>query len=271
MPLHHAEPRWLSRMEEIQSQVDTVRFPKVQDTTQDREWCMAVVDGEERRFRFHDYDKIYEVPGLYEKLFYEHLECTSPSRVVELLEDVMLDDDDDPADLRVLDVGAGNGMVGDELHARRAQRIVGVDIFEAARRATYRDRPGVYDDYLVTDLTDMPELQDEHLRRQRLNCLTSVAALGFGDIPPLAFLKALDAIDVPGWMAFNVKEDFLRDAEASGFCRLIRRLSKDEIIQVQAYRRYQHRRSMTGKPLHYVAMVAKKIRELPAHVIEAFE
>ena len=271
MPTQSVEPRWLSRMDEIPTPVDEIRMPTVHGLSQDREWCEAVVDGRARRFRFHDYGELYKIPGLYEKLFYEHLECCSPSRVASLLDDVMADFEGNPEELRVLDVGAGNGMVGDELAARGADRIVGIDIVPEARDAADRDRPDVYGDYLVTDLTDLPEAQEERLRRENFNCLTTVAALGFGDIPPKAFAKALDVIATPGWLAFNIKEDFLNERDSTGFCKLIRQICRQEIIQVQAYRRYQHRLSVTGEPLYYVAVVAQKLKDLPDDIEELWD
>ena len=65
-------------------------------------------------------------------------------------------DNETAAKLRVLDVGAGNGMVGEELDRMGARHIVGVDIIPEAKEAAERDRPGVYDDYFVVDLTDVP-------------------------------------------------------------------------------------------------------------------
>ncbi|MBI1371983.1 MAG: methyltransferase domain-containing protein [Phycisphaera sp.] len=270
MDTQNTTPRWRLRVAEIDSEFDELRLPSGADdgVSQDKEWCDLVVDGQTRRIRFHDYHDVFKVPGLYEHLFYHTLECCSPTRVTRLLADVLLDHRDCPDDLHVLDVGAGNGMVGDELDARGVQKIVGIDIIPEAREATLRDRPGLYHDYLVTDLTNLPERDEETLRKHQFNCLTTVAALGFGDIPPRAFVKALDLIETPGWIAFNIKEDFIHERDASGFCRLIRRLARDEVIQPQAYRRYPHRLSVAGEPLHYVGMVARKLRDVPDDMLE---
>ena len=265
-------PKWRQMLSEMDSPVEKVRLPKPTDGTrvsQDAEWCEVDLDGETRRIRFHDYDEIYKVPGLYEAIFYESLKCCSPTKVTALLEELLNDFRDDPKDLKVLDLGAGNGMVGEELRSRDAEVVVGVDIIPEAKEATQRDRPGVYDDYFVTDFTDLPEKHEEKIRGKALNCLTSVSALGFGDIPPQAFIKALDLIETPGWAAFTIKEDFLREDDSSGFARLIRHLCSEEILQMQAYRRFRHRISMTGEPLYYVAMIAKKLRTVPASLLAA--
>ena len=238
---------------------------------QDEEWCEARIGGLWQRVRFHDYRRIYRIPGLYENLFYDRLQCCSPQRVVHLLEDVLDDYPEEPEDLRVLDVGAGNGMVGEQLREIDVDSVVGVDIIDEARQATRRDRPEVYDDYHVADLTDLPEQQEHHLREAELNCLTTVAALGFGDVPARAFTRALDLIETPGWLAFNIKEEFIRDDDDTGFCRLIRRLNQDGIIRTEVYWRYCHRLTITGEPLYYAAMVARKLRDVTDEYLDIEE
>lgn len=244
--------------------VDAIVLPAVEDgqLTQDTEWCEVSMNGRRERVRFHDYGRIFDVPGLYERIFYDILGCNSPRRVVRLLDEVLEDfDGDDP--LRVIDVGAGNGVVGEELSVLEPQHIVGLDILEEAEQAARRDRPHVYDDYVVADLADLPAPTAAALHAADFNCLVSVATLGFNDIPPEAFAAAADFVDAPGWLAFNLKEDFLQEAETSGFGRFIHRLQQAGVIQIHAYRRYRHRLSISGEPLHYVAMVARKLRDIP--------
>ena len=243
----------------------SIRLPDDEnDRSQDKEWCEVRIDGRWKRIRFHDYDTIYSIPGLYETLFYRKLKCCSPKRVVGLLGDVLDDHPESAEDLEVLDVGAGNGIVGEELTDMGVQRVVGVDIIDEARDAAMRDRPDVYDEYLVTDLCDLPEEDQAKLDRRDFNCMTTVAALGFGDIPIDAFTTAFNLVDAPGWVAFNIKEDFLDEADDdTGFCRLIRAMTRDKIIRVESYRRYRHRLAADGSPLHYVAMVASKQDHIP--------
>ena len=230
---------------------------------QDQEWCEIVVEGEKRRIRFHDYNEIYSIPGLYEHLFYELLECDSPRAVVELLGEQMREFGREAADLRVFEVGAGNGMVGRELVELGVKTIVGVDIIEEAKMASERDRPGTYEDYLVLDLTNVPPDVKRDLQAQDFNCLVTVAALGFGDIPPNAFAEAYNLIDEGGLIAFNIKEDFIADGDGSGFSRLIKRGLADGALEMKSQRRYQHRLSVAGEPLYYVAIVAEKRADLP--------
>ena len=260
---------WRDRLEKIDSTIESIRLPNATDgVEQDEEWCEVVIEGQQRKIRFHDYSDVFAIPGLYEELFYDNLECCSPSYIANLLESVIREYGDIPEDFRVIDVGAGNGMVGDEMMEMGVESIVGVDIIPAAKAATLRDRPEVYADYHVTDLTKLPEKTEEQLLQVNANCLTTVAALGFGDIPPLAFAKALDLIATPGWLAFNLKEDFLREQDSSGFSQLVRKLNREQFIQTFSYRRYKHRISIAGDPLYYVAVIAKKVKDLDETVFD---
>ena len=67
-----------------------------------------------------------------------------------------------PETLTALDVGAGNGLVGEQLKRLGVKSIVGVDIIPEAARAAERDRPEVYSDYVVCDLTALDD--DERAR-----------------------------------------------------------------------------------------------------------
>ena len=125
--------------------------PAVASLSQDREWCVVEVAGRWKKIRFHDYEEIYAIPGLYETLFYDVLNCSSPTKIREMLQRCLQDARVAPGDLRVLDLGAGNGMVGEELVRLGVRRMVGVDIIQAAAAATRRDRQNVYDDYFVLD------------------------------------------------------------------------------------------------------------------------
>jgi len=214
-------------------------------------------DGSTRRIRFHDYAEIFSVPGLYEQLFYDLLECQSPEQVCGLLGRRLRAQGLDAGRLSVLDLGAGNGMVGECLVKLGFGELVGVDILEAAAAATQRDRPGLYDEYVVADLTEpLPPA----LAGRRFDCLTSVAALGFGDVPPDAFRAAYDLVEAKGWIAFCIKEDFMTDGEPSGFARLVRDLLSFGELKVLAQHRYRHRLAASGEPLHYLAIVARKER-----------
>ena len=233
-----------------------VRFPSdgAAELSQDQEWCEVLLDGEWTRVRFHDYGEIYSVPGLYEHLFYERLRCQSPAVVAELLAGVVQEAGQDPSRIDVLDLGAGNGMVGEALREHGFEDITGVDITPEAGEAAERDRPGVYADYHVCDLLDPPP----ELAGASFGAMTSVAALGFGDIPPEVFSAAFDHVQDGGWVAFTIKEDFLDGSDDSGFAALISGLLEDGAIEERGRRRYRHRLDVAGDPIHYVAIAGVK-------------
>jgi predicted TPR repeat methyltransferase len=235
-----------------------ITFPSNSALEQDEEWCLLHQDGDTRKVRFHDYHEIYEVPGLYEQLFYDHLKCSSPTTVAGLLERELGRAGVDPGSLGVLDVGAGNGMVGEQLAEIGVDTIVGVDLIPEAAAAADRDRPGVYDDYLTLDLTDLHPDTRRDLESRELNGLTCVAALGFGDIPPVALAAAYDVLTPDSWLAFSIKEDFLEETGGSGFARLIRELVERGMVDIRAQKRYRHRLAASGEPVHYIAVVARK-------------
>lgn len=228
---------------------------------QDEEWFEVQQDGEWRRLRIHDYDRVYDIPGLYEAVVYRTLKCVSPTVVVSALRDAVVQDGGSTEGLRVLDFGAGNGMVGVELRQIGVGTVIGSDIIPEAKAAAARERHYAYDDYVVADFTALTPEQEAQLRAERLNCLVIVAALGFGDIPAEAFLTALDLIESPGWVAFNIKEDFLETTDTTGFAGLLQRLAAEGVLQRESFKRYQHRISISGKPLYYGVMVARKLKE----------
>jgi len=210
-----------------------IRFPSANGAKfdQDEEWCEVRLADGWRRIRFHGYHEVYSVPGLYEQLFYDELKCDSPRTVCGLLKRQLEVSGYDGSSLRVLDVGAGNGMVGEELQGELGVgTLVGVDIIEEAEMAAKRDRPGVYDAYYTIDLTALPSDIRSDLCERELNTLVTVAALGFGDIPPQAFAEAFNLITDHGWVAFNIRDRFLEE-ETSPFSRLIRRMPEEGVLE----------------------------------------
>lgn len=243
--------------------------PPVGESPEQDEAYFFVKEGDGRtRIRFHDYAEIYRRPGLYEQLFYDRLKCQSPRKVAEVLHRTVLRNDAHPAELRVLDLGAGNGMAAEALATYGVSRMVGVDIIGEARDAAMRDRPGVYDHYYVADFCALSRAEREDLGAWSFDCFVSVAALGFGDIPPKAIAEALDLIEEGGWVAFNIKETFLDASDTSGFSAMVRGLIFSEYLDLHHLERYRHRLSIDGTPLNYFAIVGRKCGDrLPAELL----
>jgi predicted TPR repeat methyltransferase len=250
-----------------------VRFPhsELEHLDQDEAYFYVTEDGEEVRFRFHDYDEIYNRPGLYEQLFYDRLQCDSPRKVASILKSAVEQAGQNYTTLRVLDLGAGNGIMGEELRRLGVARLLGADIIVEAKIACLRDRPDLYDDYYVCNFTNPDQALMEELRTWRLNCLTTVAALGFGDIPPPAFVNAFNLIQPGGWVAFNIKQTFLDHRETAMLNKTIRDLVFTDYLEIHHLERYRHRLSIDGEPIFYYAIAGMKTADVPADLFLAAE
>jgi hypothetical protein len=225
---------------------------------QNEEFFHLMTDDGPERIRIHEYDRVYDVPGLYEEVVYNKLQCDSPQVITGLLKEAMQQCSDDEAPLRVLDFGAGNGIVGECLQdAFETEAIVGVDIIDEAKKAVHRDRPDIYDDYYVMDLSDVNEGDQHKLDRWDFNALVTVAALGFGDIPTQAFVNAFNLLDNRSWVVFNIKDRFFSDDDDTGYNETLQRMIGNS-LKVYTKHHYCHRLSMAGDPLHYYAIVGRK-------------
>jgi SAM-dependent methyltransferase len=246
-----------------------IQFPPddVNELGQDEVFFYLLEQSGKRKIRLHDYDAMYGIPGLYEQVVYDRLKCQSPSKVRDVLTSAISQGEERFTERRVLDFGAGNGMAGEVLNELGVARLVGVDIIPEAQEATERDRPGVYDAFYTADFCNLTDEQREELSTWSLDCLVTVAALGFGDIPPRAFMEAFNLIDANGWVAFNIKESFLETRDTTGFSRLIRELMFSHYLKLHHLERYRHRLSVDGKPIYYYAFGGKKLGDVPEELL----
>lgn len=242
-----------------------VKFSSIQANAleQNEVFFFLEENGKDHKFRFHDYDEIFTRAGLYEQIFYERLKCSSPQKVAECLKNALDANQQPISELRVLDLGAGNGIMGEVLRKEGVSRLIGVDILPEAKDAASRDRPGIYDAYYVENFCALSDDMRAELDDWGIDCLTSVAALGFDDIPVQAFWEAINFVTNDGWVAFNIKESFLDNADNSGFSRFVRELIFSEYLDIHQLERYRHRLSIDGTPLYYFSLVAQKMSDIP--------
>ncbi|MEU6641633.1 class I SAM-dependent methyltransferase [Saccharomonospora sp. NPDC046836] len=245
-----------------------IRLPdNAEQIDQDSEYCSVRLDGVWQEIRFHDYARIFTIPGLYEQLFHDILDCRSPDVVGKLLKEQVQRDQVAESSLRALDLGAGNGLVGEQLRAVGVGHLAGIDILPQARDAALRDRPEVYDAYHVLDMTALSEQESRTLAAAGFDTLSCVAALGYADIPPAAFRTAFNFVRDGGWITFTIKDRFLSADDTSGFAELIGRCQKEGLLEVRASERYRHRLNVRGEPLYYVAFVGTKHGDIPAELV----
>ncbi len=261
------ETRPTSSSKTLQEAIDSLQIAMPvpdKSMTQDQEW-VVVKDGDEwKQIRLHDYNDVFAIQGLYEKWVYEVFQCKSPDKIRDLLAEAFKDHNVDPSTITVLDLGAGNGCVAEALLPLKIRNFVGIDIAPSAEPAAHRDRPGLYNDFVIDDLTDPSPESVAKLDRHNFNCMTCVAALGFGDIPPQVFAEAYNRVEDGGWIAFTIKPDFLTDTDPSGFSKLMKRMMENDILDVSEREKYLHRVATHGEKLYYEAFIGRKKADIPA-------
>lgn len=229
---------------------------------QNEEFFTLVTENRSQRLRIHDYDEVYKIPGLYEEVVYDYLKCDSPRMVCSLLEQEINAARDPKNEMRVLDFGAGNGISGECLADKfDCGALIGLDIVPEAQEAARRDRPEIYNDYYVMDLSEPSKNDLKILEKWDFNVLLTIAALGYGDIPTQGFINAFNLVENNGWVAFNIKDRFMSDEDDTGYHDTLNAMMGDS-LEVLKIEHYCHRLSMSGDPLHYYAVVGRKKDEI---------
>lgn len=211
--------------------------------------------GDDEIVHLHDYTRIYSVPGLYEHVVQEQLQCRSPQVAAEGFLRAAARAGLQASSLTVLDIGAGTGLVGELLARAGVARIVGVDALPAARAACMRDRPGVYDGYLVGDLVaGNSELWTE-LREHDVGGLVSAGAFGGTHAPPAALVDALAILPPGAPVVFTIDERWMNTSDPEGFGVAVRRLADQGNLEVVERTRFKHRLTTTGEPVFYELLI----------------
>lgn len=206
----------------------------------------------------HDYDRLYAVPGLYEHVVQDRLECRSPQFAAEGLGEALARLDVDPAGIVLLDIGAGTGIVGELARGLGVSTIVGFDALDSARAACLRDRPGVYREYLVGDLAEPGSEVRMRLRDLRPTALVSAGAFGGTHVPAAALVNALAALPPMAPVVFTVDERWMPTDAPGGFGAAVEELLKGGRLRLLRRSTFLHRRTTTGAPIHYELIVAAK-------------
>jgi hypothetical protein len=203
----------------------------------------------------HDYTRIYAVPGLYEHVVQERLQCRSPQVVAEGFVRAVALARLKTSSITVLDVGAGTGLVGELLLRGGVKRMVGVDALPAARAACMRDRPGVYTRYLIGDLASGDSELGAALGEHGLGGLVSAGAFGGSHAPPAALTNALAVLAAGAPVALTIDERWMDASDPDGFGFEIRRLVEEGDLKVMERTRFRHRITTTGEPIFYELLI----------------
>jgi head-tail adaptor len=223
----------------------------------DERLTVRFADGRRAEMRLHEYDRVYAVPGLYEEVVQHRLACASPAELTSRLVEQVTAHGGDPVGLRVLDFGAGNGVSGEALRAGGVGGpIVATDAAQAAPAAAERDRPGLYAEYVVGDLADVDVAG--LVARHGLNCLAGAGALGLGHVSAVSFAAAWEAFPAGGWLALTVAEELVDEQAGDLGAYLAELRAGAHATEVLHLGRFRHRLRMSGEPIHYYALVARR-------------
>jgi hypothetical protein len=211
---------------------------------------------DEEIVHLHDYQRLYAVPGLYEHIVQELLGCRSPEVAAEGLALALTRLELDPANLTLLDLGAGTGLVGELVRGLGVGHVVGLDALAAARDACVRDRPGIYCEYLVGDLAKPRPRLLADLREQHLTGLVSAGAFGGTHVPSTALVRAIELLAVGAPVVFTIDERWLQTDGPGGFRTPVAQLLASGRLARLERSRFQHRLTTAGDPIHYELIVA---------------
>jgi hypothetical protein len=206
----------------------------------------------------HDYERLYRVPGLYEHIVQDLLGCRSPQVAVEGLATALDDLRVDPDGVVLLDLGAGTGLVGELASGIGVSTIIGFDALPAARSACLRDRPGIYRDYLVGDLTAGERQLLDDIRRYRPTGLVSAGAMGGTHAPPSALANALAVLPAGAPVVFTIDERWMQTDGPGGYRTAVQELLDSGELRLLDRSRFKHRVTTTGEPIHYELVVGAR-------------
>ena len=220
--------------------------------------------GDEVIIHLHDYQRLYETAGLYEHVVQELLGCRSPEVAAHGLAHALDRLARDAADLRLLDLGAGTGIVGELARGLGVGVVIGLDALAAARDACLRDRPGIYFDYLVGDLADPGPDLVARLRRHHPDGLISAGAFGGTHAPATGLINAVALLPAGAPVVFTIDERWMHTDAPGGFRTSTTELLDSGQLELLERSRFQHRLTTTGEPLYYELLVAAKAVDINA-------
>jgi trans-aconitate methyltransferase len=226
----------------------------------DERLTVIFADGRREHMRLHEYGRVYTVPGLYEEVVQRRLECASPAVLSRALVKHVVQCGDDPAALRLLDIGAGNGVVGEELRKLGVDgAFFGMDKEGGAREAAERDRPGLYVEYLIGDLAELSIAS--MVEKYSLTGMVGAGVFGPGHVSAANLNAAWQQFRPGAWLAVTLPENVVNadGEELSDYVAALR--AGEENTEVTEFSRYRHRFRMSGDPIYYYLMVARRTRD----------
>lgn len=234
-----------------------VRLPEhTGGTVEDKEHFFLTRNGQEQKILLHDYTIMYQNPGLYEYLCYQHLSYQSPRVLASLLIEQLTQAQEKIAEVQLLDLAAGSGLTARELSAQGIKNITGIDIYPEAGEAAQRESPDLFEKYYVEDLADVKEETALALRKKEFNCLVCCSALPA--LPASAFVTAFNIIRPNAWVAFNVLKEIWEDSSADGFFARHPWAVDHDVFELREQMYSLRRYTTHGRPLEEIIVVGTK-------------
>ena len=112
-----------ARLSQISGRIDLNAIKLIPGAIGEEAFSYPDSSGNEVEYRLYDYERVYTQPGLYEAILVELLGYRSHKNLAATLEKQVSASGGEMTDLAVLDVGAGNGLSGEECSSARSIRI----------------------------------------------------------------------------------------------------------------------------------------------------
>ncbi|MEM9358100.1 MAG: class I SAM-dependent methyltransferase, partial [Pseudomonadota bacterium] len=203
---------------------------------------------------------LYRIPWLYDIALYHKLHCRTPTEMSDVLRTVWAENNVNPQDLRVLELGAGSGAFGYELrNTLNVGRLDAIDICPEASVAAHRDRPALYDAYFVDDLTRLRTETRAAFEAAQYNVVAVASATGWGNHIPIAgFQSGFDVLCSGGWFVFHVKPGD-PDPECIELCAWIDELIASKRLEETYRGSHFHRKSSNGSVISYDVVIGRVV------------
>ncbi|MCC6572904.1 MAG: hypothetical protein IT462_03850 [Planctomycetes bacterium] len=233
-------------MQDHKVQID-IRFPDGHAP----DFCEVMRDGAWERIDFNDCEKIFGVPGLYEEIFHRRVDWQSHARVSWLLDNTLKQFNDRPQNLRVLELGAGNGVVGERMRELGIRALAGLDASSSARDAAHRDRPGLYDEYFVAEDGGISPRQTSAIQAFEPNCLLAVASIGCRHARAATLEAVTSLLPAGAWLVVNAGYEW--SDGGMNYATVLKEMAARNLVEINSYSIYSQE---DGRP--YAVMAAHK-------------
>jgi len=212
-------------------------------------------DGRAENIFLHDYQRIYQIKNLFEEIFVNKLGSDSHNFVCRKLLSVMARRNLRPSESRVLELGAGNGVTSQTFKDNGFKSIVAIDVLPEAKEAAMRDRGATFEDYLVSDSSNLFP-PDASALKNKFDVLLIVAAIGMGHVDSHSIKAGFNLLNDHGILAFNIYSKLINQTPPTEFDEMLAQFTL--YLDLLVREEYVHRKSVTGSDVKYTLFIFQK-------------